>query len=1235
MENLFDALTDALDARRDVLEPAFIAVPNRAMERAIEVHLATHVGIAGNLRFERIDGLTSRLLAQRAARRTDDASEDARELPAESGRWEALFLALLHDERALGATQLAPVVHWLGSGLGSEVQGREGRVVSLAARLAELMRSYDERRPELVRAWAGGTPAPRTLGLETDAFRFHEGWQRAMVLAARQRGPAPFATELLDRLAAEPRLTRTEPLHVIGLSHATRTTMRALRTLDQQRPLAVYVLDPCREFWEDVETGAEEARRMRRSSAGAVPAPSAASEAGSGADAHGAESAILSAWGKAGREHLAELNELSQWSAEERFDDEPAPHEESDLLEIQRSILERRAVKPSPAPDGTVLLLPCPSVRRELEVVATEIWSRVAKGARFSEVAVLLHEGEKERYLPLLPSVFSEARDLPWSAVDVPFVWRSRIAAGALRLIALTTTEVTRSRVLDLLFHPSVHAQMPEARASAWSAMLDRLGFFHGLGAPVGSRRGGSGAEVRGEVRGDRGGALAQALDRLALGAVTSGERSGVSTPIGGLFPEEIDAAADESGGLYRILRSLAADLVFAREEQRSLLEWAHFFRAMLEAYLVPDGAKDEADLLRVRAAILSLERRHVEGTRYGVKVAESIFTRELTGLRAEVGAPTISGVTVSTLVPMRTIPFRHVFVLGLGEGRFAGAREERGLDLTRGARLFGDVEDGERDRYTFLETLLSARESLAISWVARDEATGDPITAASVVSELTSAAPGRLARIEPPLRRHEDEARGVVAQGALYGVAEERKARRLGDLERDELTSEGAQGASMAMSAFAGLVRGDDPRRALLTWDALADVAHVTSEATASSSSSSSSSSGSGSGSSRSGPAPSRLGPAPSRLGPAPSRLSPARPGPSPSSSKITAPELRIRLEQLRQFLERPMQTAAEHALGQGRGPSRDRIDEPPVVLGRAQEARLLRDAVRRALRSSERAPRSLLEERAQRERARGTLPEGALGARAIDRLEEGLRGLLAAVREVLGPAADGPILAARFGPGRTLTEHEELPLSILELGRSVRAERVFVQGESHGWLADHGRAWVIVDPLGHHGKTDRRSVTRTQQQLLRAFVDHAALACSFDAHDAGGAIGRTVHVACPTGASTARFRPISEAAARGWLRALADELAVGYAAFLPGEVVLGQADRIRRHDSGLVEALERALDKARAKDERLLELHGPVRDARERPSPAPSELLRVVGRRFGPFFEYVEFDEPHRKAR
>jgi len=1139
-EQLWEELLVAIDRRRDGLEPLEVITPDRGSERAIELFVARRRGLALNLRFRRFEPVAAEWLAARTG-----------SAPADRTRWEALLLAVLFDDAELARPELSAVRGWIEAG---PEEGRAARRASLARRTAELFSAYDRSRPGLVSAWIDGAAPPAALVPEGSPLAVHDAWQGALFRRARARGEARTWTELLALAEARPVTEVGAPLHVLLAPTMPETLLRTLAVLARERPVTVYALDPCREFWEDALSGKELARRKAE-----VSSPNE-------------ENPLLAAWGRAGRQTLAALHELADWNTEERFDEGGA---EGALAEVQRSIVERRPIAPCPA-DGTLSRVLAPSLRREVEWVAAEIWQRIAEGARFTEIAVLFPDGARDRYLPLVESVLAEARQVPFASSEIPLVAGSPIAAAAHGLWSAAAGELTRSRLLDLVLSSKVRAHLPDAQPSAWAALLDRLGFFRGLVA---------------EDTEGRGGDLSQALDRMALGAVAPGERSAVSEPLCGLFPEEIDAAGDESGGLYVLVRSLADDLLFARHARLSLTEWSRFFGAMLSAYLHPESARDEAELGRVRTTLAALERRHLEGTRYPALVPLRVLLAELEAERVEFGTPGVSGVTVGTLGGHRGRTAAHLFVLGLGEGQFGGGGGERGLDVSRAARQRLDVEHHERDRYLFLETLLAARQRLTVSWVARDEASGEELSPSPVLAELFEAAGALFASHTPPLRRHEDDARGPFARAALPLALAEARAQALGDRERAELGGDAA-GAGLSFSAFARLVRPDDPRRALLAWDAVGEAK-------------------------RSEPALAPAAP-PRRL-----MLRPAAPAASPdkSSNTGTSPSaervpVRVRLPALRSFLERPMQAAAEHALGAAEREDRARFDEPPLAIDPEIEARVLSAAVRHALEGHDLA--RFLTRRVRREEARGRVPPGALGRREEASLLAEASQLLGAVRALV---PSGPARPFRLGPGRTVGEVQEVALPPLSLG-DVGPGPGALLGESHAWLANEGAAVIVLDPKGAARSGERRAKIRAQRMLLRAFVDHAALAAL---GNPAGPAQRTVHLVTAGGALTVRLRPFDGEAARRWLRSLASELVRGHAAFLPVEVLLAHRERIARGDPDVVEALERALDKARAKDERLGELHGPVRDPKERPAPERAELLRLVGQRLGPFFDHL----------
>ena len=77
-----------------------------------------------------------------------------------------------------------------------------------------------------------------------------------------------------------------------------------------------------------------------------------------------------------------------------------------------------------------------------------------------------------------------------------------------------------------------------------------------------------------------------------------------------------------------------------------------------------------------------------------------------------------IGQVTFCSMLPMRSIPFKIIAVLGLNDGEFPRQRQPLSFDLmsTTPAQL-GDRSRRGDDRYLFLEALISARQALYLSY--------------------------------------------------------------------------------------------------------------------------------------------------------------------------------------------------------------------------------------------------------------------------------------------------------------------------------------------------------------------------------------------------------------------------------------------------------------------------------------------------------------------------------------
>jgi exodeoxyribonuclease V gamma subunit len=735
-EELVSALADDLaQARRggaiDPLAPLDVVVPSQMVAAYARREVARQSGIAANLRFPFLD----RFLADLCQAGRPWRVLDRRLL-------QVLILALL-AEAGDGAGRwhrdLAPVRDYVGAGSGPA----EVRRVQLAGELADLFLGYAMSRPEMVAGWADGRgEAPGGL----------ERWQRQLWrslfgpdgLAARLAGPDArwgLMGELFAALSPG-QLTPGGPVHMLGFSYLERGTWPILERLARACDLRIYALNPCREFWDDLAS----ATRPR------TAAPSG-----------GEEPPALQLWGRPGREHVAGLNRLCGWDFRDRF---AVTERRSALASLQQDILDRAPARSladrpaAPRGDRSVQILACPGIRRELEVIGNQIAALLVEDEtlRLCDIAVLLAPDEAERYQAQVGAVFGELGGIPHRLADLPLQSESRLVEAIDLLFDLPLGRLTRPELLGLMVHPAVMAGHPEIDRDDWIRWCDELGIVHG-----GDQRDHRGTYIERDVFN-----WDQGVRRLALGSFMSNEGEGGLPPalrLSGQVYRPARVAPDERRSAARfalLARSLIADARACRGEDRPLAAWARHLDALAASYLVPVTPADERALDRCRDAIRQLADLDLGGAPIGYRTARELAREALTGLRSGGGELPSDAVLVAPLAPMRPLPFRVLFLAGLGAGRFPGRDREAGLDLRAGAPRPGDVGARERDRYTFLEAVLSARDRIALSYVARDEETGEELEPSSVVHELRdmiqpylAAADAAAVVVRHPLRRY------------------------------------------------------------------------------------------------------------------------------------------------------------------------------------------------------------------------------------------------------------------------------------------------------------------------------------------------------------------------------------------------------------------------------------------------------------------------------------------------
>lgn len=729
----------------DPLRPITIIAPNQAVTQFARFRIAEQLGIAAHLHFEGLHRYLATLI--------EEADTGVKVLTAPELR--LLLYQRLQDPSFVDGDDLEPVRHYLAQG--ATAAERAARALQLAGQIARQFEDYGYARRELLGAWRHGPQLAET------GFARAERWQRMLWLrlfdgARRARVKAPDVAPQLSLFGADDTrymlladaviaaidagLRLPGPLHVFGLSYVAPAFAEIFARLAERDPVFVYAQNPCLEFWEDVSAADTSLRRAVRDGwakqgekVEALDAadPFALDQAG--------DTPALRLWGRPGREYVRLLNQLTNCGFAPGFRD-PLAERDTLLARVQHGILVRAPeavpVEGEATADGSIRFLACPGIRREVEIVADQIWAfireRDAAGdpLRFQQIAVMVADSQREAYLAHVDAVFRERHDLPFNVIDRPLAAQSRVLEAIDRLLDLPDGDFEYADVMRLLAHPIIGGADPRIDVDRWRRWCDALNIK--FGADMADL-----ADTyidRDVFNWD------QALRRLALGVFTTGERSGAETPVdletGAWLPLEAgpDALADV-GRLVQLARCLIADAKAMRLAELSLNDWTILANRLITRYLRCDAAGDETAVARCLQALETLGKADLEQAPIPFETARTLIREALAGLEGGRGQHQADGVVISALLPMRPIPYEAIFVLGLGEGQFPAPARSHPMDLRQAKRQPGDVTPAERDRYVFLEVLLAARWRLVCSYVSRNPTTGDAVEPSAVVREL------------------------------------------------------------------------------------------------------------------------------------------------------------------------------------------------------------------------------------------------------------------------------------------------------------------------------------------------------------------------------------------------------------------------------------------------------------------------------------------------------------------
>ncbi len=602
--------------------------------------------------------------------------------------------------------------------------GKHGlKLAQLCYRVADVFDQYTIHRPEMILRWEQGEESHWQAQL----------W-RALVAETGVGHRARVRQQFFDRLRETAVAPPTLParISIFGISALPSFHVDVFAATGQFIDVHLFLMNPSQEFWSDIVSEKEQAKRRqreRRQLQLAFPA-NPYFETGH---------PLLASLGKRGRDFSAILLDQGEGQEWSHYED---PGEETLLACLQSDILNlrhrgrdgfRKAVE---AADTSLQIHSCHGPLREMEVLHDQLLALFDADPELRPNDILVMTPDIEVYAPYISAVFAgehpQQGRIPFSVSDQTELGNNPVVRAFFKLLELGGSRLPAPAVMDLLDLPLVQRRFdirPEERGllRLW---VEETRICWGIDGDDRVRQGVPAFEENSWKAG---------LERLLLGYALPSEEGAL---FAGILPfNDVEGSGSQSLGRFleftRALFAMVRDL----QRPRMLSEWSESLLECMTRFLAPDeDLEQESQMLRAGLKHLAEVQRH-SGFETPVELDVVRYALEARMTPGEVGVGFLTGgVTFCAMLPMRSIPFKVIALVGMGSRAFPRTQRPAGFDLIASHPRPGDRSSREEDRYLFLEALLSAREKLYISYVGQSIKDNSEIPPSVVVSELIEA---------------------------------------------------------------------------------------------------------------------------------------------------------------------------------------------------------------------------------------------------------------------------------------------------------------------------------------------------------------------------------------------------------------------------------------------------------------------------------------------------------------
>jgi exodeoxyribonuclease V gamma subunit len=723
-----------------IFSQEMIVVQNAGMQHWLNMSLAQQRGISMNIDY----ALPSQFLWKLARglsseENVPDQSPFSREVL--SWRIDELLASkmVILDSDFASATQ-----YWLGISI-DEYEGNTAnkqqelltnfnekqtlKRYQLACQLADLYEQYLIFRPQWIDDWHQGKTAKDFVDkVQADES---EKWQAKLwqLLTKEQSyNPLELINKAVENLASKKHLLPPR-LSFFGLNAMAPMWLSFIEAISQHLDVHFFHLNPCFDYWGDIQSEKQAINLLAKWVEGHDDI------------AVNVGNPLLANLGQQGREFMALLNDYSTVNIDvfDTIDNTTQAEQLSVLQHVQQDILALTDQRESPInkQDNSIVFTSAHSALREVQGLHDWLLHQFNDDKTLTPKDILVMCPQVEQYAPYVNAVFArgwqdladKVPPLPCSIADRVSKDAEPIVAAFTQLLSLPDSRFQVSYIIGLLRLPAMQNKFSIGleeldKLSAW---LEQACIHWGLDKQHKQ-------QVLHSEQVNNAFTWQQGLSRLMRGFAFADQTTLVDEQL--YLPNVEGGDAVLLGKLMLIIEQLQ---YFAQHlaQEKSFSQWQQFLLTLLNELF---EITEENAFSVIDQAIGALGE-YCQHANYQQNISLSVvrdflnnhFSQPDPGRQFMVGQ-----ITFCSMLPMRSIPFKVIAILGLNDGDFPRQRQPLGFDLMASSKSqLGDRSRRGDDRYLFLEAIISARQALYLSYQGRNIRNNNAKQPSIVLKEL------------------------------------------------------------------------------------------------------------------------------------------------------------------------------------------------------------------------------------------------------------------------------------------------------------------------------------------------------------------------------------------------------------------------------------------------------------------------------------------------------------------